>query len=229
MATMQPRIFVSHSSKDHDFCLRLVDDLQAVLGDENAVWYDARGGLHGGDTWWRKIMQELKARTVFIVVLSPDSVISPWVNSEIDLAWRQKHSPSGKLIFPLLYRHCEIRDDLDILQIISFLPPKPYEVALEELLLALGLALKKARNQLDTDVTPQKTKEQWIDEGISLDGLKRYEEAITAFDQAIRLDPNNARAYSNKGISPNGLKRYEEAIAAFDQASRIGKDKKTQR
>src|SRR5437763_14386593 len=123
MAPIQPRIFVSHSSKDQDFCLRLVDDLQTVLGDESAVWYDARGGLHGGDTWWRKIMQELKARHVFIVVLSPDSVISPWVNSEIDLAWRQKHSPSGKLILPILYRPCEIRDDLDILQIISFLPP----------------------------------------------------------------------------------------------------------
>src|SRR2546421_8883161 len=116
MATMQPRIFVSHSSKDQDFCLQLVNDLQTILGDENAVWYDARGGLHGGDTWWRKIMQELKARNVFIVVLSPDSVTSLWVNSEIDLAWRQKHSPSGKLIIPLSSRPSEIPDDLDIHQ-----------------------------------------------------------------------------------------------------------------
>ena len=43
------RIFVSHSHKDNDFGFKLVQDLRRVLGDETAVWYDARGGLHGGD------------------------------------------------------------------------------------------------------------------------------------------------------------------------------------
>src|SRR2546421_6563713 len=113
------RIFVSHSSKDQDFCIRLVEDLRQTLGDESAVWYDSRGGLFGGDTWWSKIMQELKARQVFIVVLSPDAVASKWVNDEINLAWRQRNN-IGKLIIPILYRPCEIRDDLDTLQIIHF-------------------------------------------------------------------------------------------------------------
>ena len=135
-----PRIFISHSHKDNEFGVKLVEDLRRVLGDESAVWYDARGGLQGGDTWWRKIMQELRTRNTFIVVLSPDSVASGWVNSEIDLAWRQKHSPSGKLIIPLLYRQCEIRDDLDTLQFISFLPPRTYEESFHELLIALGLS-----------------------------------------------------------------------------------------
>ena len=135
-----PRIFISHSHNDNEFGVKLVEDLRRVLGDESAVWYDARGGLHGGDPWWHKIMQELRTRNTFIVVLSPDSVASPWVNSEIDLAWRQKHSPSGKLIIPLLYRQCEIRDDLDTLQFISFLPPRTYEESFNELLIALGLS-----------------------------------------------------------------------------------------
>ncbi len=68
---------------------------------------------------------------------------------------------------------------------------------------------------------PQKTKEQWIDEGIALRDLKRYEEAIAAYDQAIRLDPNYATAYINKGNALNNLKRSEEAIAAYDQAIRL--------
>ncbi|SRR5712691_8826601 len=83
MSTPTPRIFISHSSKDHPFCLQLVDDLQRVLGDESAVWYDARGGLHGGDSWWRKIVQELKTRNVFLVVLSPDSMTSDCVRNTI--------------------------------------------------------------------------------------------------------------------------------------------------
>jgi tetratricopeptide (TPR) repeat protein len=133
------QIFVSHSHKDNDFGIRLVQDLKALLGDD-AVWYDITGGLRGGDAWWRKITKELTARPVFLVVLSPDAVESPWVNDEIDMAWHQKNSKSGKRIIPLLHRSCDVRNDLKSLHVISFLSPKTYEAAFEELLKALGLA-----------------------------------------------------------------------------------------
>ena len=136
------RIFVSHSNKDDDFGTRLVDDLRHVLADEMAVWYDSQGGLHGGDNWWRKIIRELTERNVFIVVLSPDAMDSDWVNDEIDLAWRQKNSPQRKRIILVLYRECEVREDLANLQIISFLPPKTYEAAFNELLTALRLPIE---------------------------------------------------------------------------------------
>jgi tetratricopeptide (TPR) repeat protein len=51
--------------------------------------------------------------------------------------------------------------------------------------------------------------------------LKRYEEALAALEQAIRLDPNLARAYNGKGIALGNLKRYEEALAAYEQAIRL--------
>nr|HET6901226.1 tetratricopeptide repeat protein [Ktedonobacteraceae bacterium] len=69
--------------------------------------------------------------------------------------------------------------------------------------------------------TPQKSAQEWFKEGYALDELKRYEEAIVAFDQAIRLDPNDVLAYNNKGLVLNNLKRYEEAIAAYEQAIRL--------
>jgi hypothetical protein len=47
-----------------------------VLNDENAVFYDVLGGLHGGERWWEKIVEELTARDVFILVLSPDAMNS---------------------------------------------------------------------------------------------------------------------------------------------------------
>ena len=134
-----PRIFISHSHNDNAFCLELVNSLRQKLGDDTAVWYDSAGGLHGGDAWWDKIKDEIKARPVFIIVLSPDSLASPWVQDEIRIAWQQKNSPIGKRIIPILYKHCEVPDDLSTLQIISFLPPKTYEAAFNELLKALRL------------------------------------------------------------------------------------------
>lgn len=133
------RIFVSHSHKDDAFGRRLVGDLRAVLGEDSAVWYDASGGLRGGDAWWRMIVRELTARPVFIVVLSPDALASPWVNDEIDLAWKQKNSPAGKLILPVICRPCTLREDLTLLQHVSFVAPRRYEDGLAAVLAALGL------------------------------------------------------------------------------------------
>lgn len=135
-----PRIFVSHSHKDNDFGLRLIADLRRDLGSEDAVWYDVSGGLHGGDAWWRKIVAEITAREVFLVVLSPDAVASKWVEDEIDLAWQQKNSAAGKVIIPVLYRDCEVRADLKTRQMISFVPSAgiSYSAAYGQLLTALG-------------------------------------------------------------------------------------------
>ena len=102
-----PHIFVSHSHKDHEFGIRLIHDLRQRLGDEDAVWYDKSGGLRGGDFWWKKIQKELKARNVFIVLLSPSANRSRWVKEEIDIALH--YSVTKKmLIIPVIYRPCPI-------------------------------------------------------------------------------------------------------------------------
>jgi formylglycine-generating enzyme required for sulfatase activity len=139
MSELPVRLFISHSHADNEFGVRLADDLRRALGDEQAVWYDASGGLHGGDAWWRKIVQEIAARPIFVVVLSPDAMESRWVNDEIDLAWNLKNTPGGKTIIPVLHRACEPRADLRTRHIISFLAPRPYKAALAETLAALGV------------------------------------------------------------------------------------------
>jgi tetratricopeptide (TPR) repeat protein len=149
----QHRIFISHSHIDNEFGTRLAQDLRRVLGDESAVWYDVLGGLHGGDTWWEKIVEELTSRKVFIVVLSPEAVVSPWVKDEINLAWSQKNTKEGKLIIPLLYRECRVRADLNTLQVISLLSPNTYETAFKAVLLTLGLSTAGEEKQVH--VAPQ--------------------------------------------------------------------------
>jgi formylglycine-generating enzyme required for sulfatase activity/tetratricopeptide (TPR) repeat protein len=138
------RLFISHSHADNEFGTRLAEDLRRALGDEESVWYDVSGGLHGGDAWWRKIVQEIAARPIFVVVLSPAAMESHWVNDEIDLAWNLKNTPEGKTIIPVLHRACAPRADLRTRHIISFLPPRPYKAALAETLAALGVRVSAA-------------------------------------------------------------------------------------
>ena len=56
--------------------------------------------------------------------------------------------------------------------------------------------------------------------GACLEAKKEYDKAIADYTEAIRLDPKNARAYTNRG----GLGRqeeYDKAIADFTEAIRL--------
>ena len=53
------------------------------------------------------------------------------------------------------------------------------------------------------------------------DGLLKHDEAISSYDEAIKIDPKFAEAWYNKGIALRKLKKYEEAIKCFDEAIKI--------
>ena len=52
----------------------------------------------------------------------------------------------------------------------------------------------------------------------------KHEDSITAYDEAIRLKPNDAGAYINRGNTKHALRRYAEAIADYDEAIRLEAD-----
>ena len=57
--------------------------------------------------------------------------------------------------------------------------------------------------------------------GVALRDLGRHEEAIAAFDKAIEIDPQCAKAWNNKGIALDKLAKHEEAKEAFEKALEI--------
>ena len=67
------------------------------------------------------------------------------------------------------------------------------------------------------------TRDEWLIEGNALlhSGAKRYEEALTAYDQALRLDPTSAIASLGRGNALAALKDYEEAQVAYDLAIQL--------
>lgn len=82
--------------------------------------------------------------------------------------------------------------------------------------------LEQAESQLsEHTVTPQKTKEEWLNEGNRLYVLNPPEEALAAYEQALRLDPNYALAYFNKGFVLEDLECPEEALDAYEETLRL--------
>ena len=54
--------------------------------------------------------------------------------------------------------------------------------------------------------------------------LKRFDEALASYDQAIAINPDYAEAYNNRGVALKKLKRHDEALASYDQAIAINPD-----
>ena len=60
--------------------------------------------------------------------------------------------------------------------------------------------------------------------GMALQKAKEFENALSAYNAAIKLNPNFVQAYNNRGLTHSELKRHEDALADFDQAIQINPD-----
>ena len=65
------------------------------------------------------------------------------------------------------------------------------------------------------------TSSSWFDKGLELYAQEKYEQAIQAWDEAIKINPQYAIAWNAKGNALWHLGKYNEAINAYDQAISI--------
>jgi hypothetical protein len=80
---MMPRgVFISYSSEDREFARRLAQDL---VEHEIPVWF-AESELEPGDSLFEKIEAGIDRAEFLLVVLTPDSVDSRWVQEEVRMA-----------------------------------------------------------------------------------------------------------------------------------------------
>ena len=69
---------------------------------------------------------------------------------------------------------------------------------------------------------PSKDTAEWhAEQGYKLAEQGRYDEAIKNYNEAIRLNPQDAKAYNNRGIAYYYLDHLERAIEDYDKAIRL--------
>jgi len=63
--------------------------------------------------------------------------------------------------------------------------------------------------------------DSWVQEGRMLTNSGKYNEAITAYDKAIEINPHNSLAWNGKGIVLDELGKFDEAIKTYTKAIEI--------
>jgi eukaryotic-like serine/threonine-protein kinase len=65
----------------------------------------------------------------------------------------------------------------------------------------------------------------WNCKALTLYSLQRYDAAIAAYDQSIKIAPDNIWLWNNRGEAYTGMKKYDHAIADFKQAIELDPDR----
>ncbi|MEJ5225688.1 MAG: toll/interleukin-1 receptor domain-containing protein [Anaerolineales bacterium] len=96
---MTDEVFISYSRRDLEFVSRLAADLDANV---TGVWFD-KSDIRAGQKWRDEILNGIARCKVVVLVLSPDSAASQYVQMEVRAAL-----DSGKTIIPILYRPVQL-------------------------------------------------------------------------------------------------------------------------
>ncbi len=80
---MPDHVFISYSRKDKTFVERLCDDLRNA---HVPFWIDEEGIPFGAPNWEHEIRNAIDAAKSVLWIVSPDSVVSPYVRAELTIA-----------------------------------------------------------------------------------------------------------------------------------------------
>ena len=215
-----PSIFLSHNHKDKSFVRRLAADLTA---EGVKVWLD-EAEIKVGDSLIRKISSGVYEMDYLGVVLSPDSVTSPWVQEELEQALHIQISESYVKVLPILLRDCEMPGFLLDRVYADFRDEDNYREALEKVL----DSIKKRYANLQQSVPKNEPFQERIGDILvkqGIDGLTqlvkqgKYKNELARFitNQAVQ---SNLRLMALKVYIESGLrneKMFARLLEDFDQ------------
>lgn len=138
-------IFISHSSRDNEFCIKLMAWLDDLGHRSVFLDIDGSSGIAAGYNWEQKLYQELRSCRAVIVVCTENLMGSKWCFAEITQA-----RSLGKHIFPIKIAECEIDSVLSDSQFVDFLKLDEEE-AFERLKNGLAIAGIDAEDPYDWD------------------------------------------------------------------------------
>lgn len=227
-------IFFSYSHRDQRFREQLETHL-SFLKREGYVssWHDRKIGA--GKEWAGQIDVHLNAAQIILLLISADFVAS---NYCYDIEMKRalaRHEAGEARVIPIILRGADWENAP--FGKLKALPTDGKPISSwsnrDAAYLNVAQGVRKAVEELSNnsevlpqanpsmDDTPDRTLEQWLDMGQIYFDQEDFERALAAYEQAIRLDPNNAFANFRKGHSLRRLNRLYEALPAHEQAIRL--------
>jgi len=211
----RPSVYISYSSKDYDFVLRLAKDL--VENNVNC-WLD-QWEIKVGDSIPEKIEQGLGNAKLLAVVISLNSLKSKWVEKEWKTKYWDEVNEGKVMVLPVLIEECIIPKLLQTKKYADF--RSIYVQGLNDLISAIGL-LSDASFYIGAE--DYSSPDYWVERGVEYYNQGQIDLSLHLFNRAINLEPTHYRANYNLGLAYTRLGRLDEAIVRMAKASNTDAD-----
>ena len=216
------KVFISYSRKDGELVDKIVEEMEKAGLD---VWLD-REAIRAGNTWKVQIVEGIESCLAFVLMLSPNSAVSKYVRTEIDLAQETEHPFLPLMLEPVSVIPREIRFQLAGQQFID-LKMLGFEKAVKQLI----ETLKEHIKEISATVEHTTRQAELVIQGIKLEDITEEKKGqlldflaqLTNSDrsqlQLANLAPGSVHAfvdmpahsaYKLKTLALNRDKRFKE-------------------
>jgi DNA-binding NtrC family response regulator/tRNA A-37 threonylcarbamoyl transferase component Bud32 len=210
------RVFISHSSFDNDFAMRLCNDLILY---EIEVWYD-EWCIKPGESIPQAIQVELQSCSHVLLLLSQPAVASNWVQEEANsILFAAISSGHPKVIPLLLQKECPLPAFLRHRKHLDFTNPEEYEASLTKLIEVIFADIPGSPSRLP--VIPGFREIRFLGEG-GFSTVYKATDARTLAIKAIKVPKGKRRLEPEAEIvaqlaGHNGVVPVERTLAFNDR------------
>ena len=197
----QLKIFISYSQRDgSDFAKHIQ---RYLIGFPNDVFIDI-DSIRVEEPWTNSIFENISICDIFVVILTPDSLMSPRVEDEVLHAQRE-----NKVIVPCIsadIAYNDIKWGLEKIQGIEF----SYEYQLTRKIYSKIKNYKNLQHEKQDYISQQNAVQHTNisedvdalnEKGVVLYEQGKYQEAIESYDKALKIDSNNESARYNRFLA----------------------------
>jgi tetratricopeptide (TPR) repeat protein len=220
--TKTVKLFFCYARKDKAYRDELDQHLSLLKRQKHITTWDDHG-ISPGSAWEKEIDTHLDSAHLILLLVSRGFLASDYCYGIEMKRALERHEAGTAHVIPIILRPVYWKGaPFSHLQVLpTDARPVTNWTDRDDAFADITENIYKTVEELQLSL---KTKEEWLKDGVALGRLKRYEEALAVFEQAIRLDPNYPLAYASKGYALEHLGRNKDAQQAFERARQLGYD-----
>ncbi|HWS85187.1 MAG TPA: TIR domain-containing protein [Ktedonobacteraceae bacterium] len=183
-----------------------------------ASWSD--GEIIPGTEWQKEIDTQLNTANIILLLISAHFMASDYCYGIEMKRALERHEAGTARVIPIILRPVYWENaPFSKLQVLpTDAKPVSRWTDCDEAFWDITMGIRNAMKELIILLK----KEERLGKGLALANLKRYNEALTAYEQALRLDPSYALAWHGKGFALEKLGRSKEAQQCYEKARQLG-------
>ena len=223
------KAFISYVRENIEMVDRLCQELKS---DGIEVWLD-RDDINPGLRWEREIRRAIQQGAFFIACFSKEysKRDKTYMNEELMIAievLRQRH-PDQAWFIPVKLNKCKIPgltigpgETLRKFQYVDL--SEDWNDGIQRILRVIQRTSSEAINANTVEQSTDRNAETYYDLGNADNDGGNYDLAIENFNEAIKLKPDFAAAYTNRGLVYRNKRNYDRAIEDHTKAIELNPD-----